>query len=142
MTPSLASLTAAQSPFDASRRKALPTRHDQLIKQTQRLVSQTFYGTMLKQMRNSPFKSKMFDGGRGGEAFSSLLDEHLADRMSRGAGGKLVNSIVRHIERNSGAGEPELLKPHSASRAARSATYSAKALSAIRAGSKLNTVAK
>ena|SRR5690348_6722458 len=141
MTPSLASLTAAQSPFDATRRKAQPTRHDQLINQTQRLVSQTFYGTMLKQMRDSPFKSKIFDGGRGGEAFSSLLDQHLADRMSRGAGGKLVNSIVRHIERTGGA-EQLLSKQHAAARASRSATYSANALSAIKGGSTFSTVAK
>ena len=141
MTPSLASLSAAQSPFDASRRKALPNRHDQLVKQTQRLVSQTFYGTMLKQMRDSPFKSKIFDGGRGGEAFSSLLDQHLADRMSRGAGGKLVNSIVRHIERTGGA-EQLLSKQHAAAKASRSATYSANALSAIKAGSTFSAVAK
>ena len=51
------------------------------------LVAQTFYGTMLKQMRNSPFKSKLFDGGRGGEAFASMFDQHLADRMSRGPAG-------------------------------------------------------
>jgi len=71
------------------------TRHDKLVKNAQKLVSQTFFGTMLKQMHNSPFKSKIFSGGRGGEAFGSLLDQHLADRMASGAAGNLVDSIVK-----------------------------------------------
>src|SRR3954468_11653471 len=69
--------------------------HDKLEKQTQTWVAQSFFGTMLKQMRESPFKSDMLDGGRGGQAFGALYDQHLAERMSRGVGHKLVNSIVR-----------------------------------------------
>jgi Rod binding domain-containing protein len=74
------------------------SQHDQLTKQAQRWVAQTFYGTLLKQMRDDPFKSEIFDGGHGGEAFQSLLDQHLADHMSRSAGQKLVKAIVRKIE--------------------------------------------
>ena len=62
------------------------------------LVSQTFFGTMLKQMRDSPFKSELFEGGRGGQAFSGLFDQKLVDQMSRGAGNKLVNAVVRKFE--------------------------------------------
>jgi Rod binding domain-containing protein len=72
--------------------------HAAAVKQTQKWVSQTFFGTMLKQMRNSPFKSEMFEGGRGGQAFQEMYDQQLADHMARGAGKKLVNSIVRKIE--------------------------------------------
>ena len=75
-----------------------PSAHDKLVKQAQVWVSQTFFGTLLKQMRESPFKSELFSGGRGGQAFSELYDQRLAERMSRGAGTKLVNSIVRKIE--------------------------------------------
>ena len=75
-----------------------PTHHDQLVKQTQKWVAQTFYGALLKQMRDSPFKVPMFDGGRGGEAFQSLYDQRLADHMARGTGHKLVNAIVSKIE--------------------------------------------
>ena len=75
-----------------------PTHHEKLVKNAQKLVSQTFFGTMLKQMHNSPFKSKIFSGGRGGEAFGSLLDQHLADRMASGAGGRLVDSMVDRWE--------------------------------------------
>jgi Rod binding domain-containing protein len=74
------------------------TQHDQLTEKTQKWVSQTFFGTMLKQMGESPFKSDLFSGGRGGEAFSSLYHQQLADRMARGAGTKLVHSIVKSIE--------------------------------------------
>jgi len=90
-------LTAAD--FVPGVKKAEPaTEHERLTKQAEKWVAQTFYGTLLKQMHESPFKSDLFDGGRGGQAFSSLYDQQLADRMSRGAGGKLVKNIVRRIE--------------------------------------------
>jgi hypothetical protein len=72
--------------------------HQQLVEQTQKWVSQTFYGTILKQMHDSPFKSEIFDGGRGGQAFGGLMDQHLSDRMAKGRNNKLVNGIVRRIE--------------------------------------------
>ena len=78
-----------------------------LRQHAERLVAQTFYGTLLKQMRDSPFKSELFSGGRGGQAFSALLDQQLAERMSKNVAGKLVNSIVKRLEsaaqRNGGA---------------------------------------
>lgn len=72
--------------------------HDKLVKHTQTWVAQSFFGTLLKQMRNDPFRSELMDGGRGGQAFGELYDQHLAERMSRGVGHKLVDSIVRKIE--------------------------------------------
>jgi Rod binding domain-containing protein len=73
-------------------------QHQQLINQTEKWVAQTFYGELLKQMRESPFRSDMFEGGNGGKTFETLLDQRLADHMSRHAGGKLVKAIVRKIE--------------------------------------------
>ena len=67
-------------------------------KQAQTFVSQAFFGTILKQMRESPFKSELFSGGRGGEAFGSLYDQQMAERMASGVGSKLVNNIVRKLE--------------------------------------------
>ena len=88
--------------LDPAARLAKPgaanTQHDKLVKQTKNWVAQTFFGTLLKQMENSPFKSEMLSGGRGGEAFSSLYHQRLAEHMANGAGSKLVNSIVRRIE--------------------------------------------
>lgn len=74
------------------------SQHDQLVKQTQKWVAQTFYGTLLKQVRQSPFHSNLFEGGRGGQAFGSLYDQQMAEHMARGTGQKLVNQIVRRIE--------------------------------------------
>jgi Rod binding domain-containing protein len=76
----------------------MPSQDGALRKQAEIFVASAFFGTLLKQMRESPFKSELFSGGRGGQAFGSLYDQQMAERMSRGAGSKLVNSIVRKIE--------------------------------------------
>jgi Rod binding domain-containing protein len=77
---------------------AAQKRHEALVKQTQKWVSQSFYGTLLKQMRQDPFRSSLMDGGRGGQVFGEMFDEQLSERMTRGAPNKLVNSIVQKIE--------------------------------------------
>lgn len=79
------------SPGDAHQQK--------LLDLSQRWVAQTFFGTLLRQMRNSPFKSDLFSGGRGGEVFQEMHDQHLAQRMAQGAGRGLATSIVKHLER-------------------------------------------
>lgn len=62
------------------------------------LVAQTFFGTLLKQARGSPLKSELMSGGRGGEAFGSMFDAHLAEKLGRGVGGRLVDAIVRKLD--------------------------------------------
>lgn len=79
------------------------TQHDRLVRQSQQLVSQTFFGTLLKQMRDSPFKSELFDGGKGGKAFGEMLDQHLAERMASGTGRRLVEAMVKRIESRMGS---------------------------------------
>jgi Rod binding domain-containing protein len=93
-------LTRVLDPAASATHAAGKTQHEQLVKQTQTWVAQTFFGTLLKQMRNSPFKSELLEGGKGGEMFAGLQDQHLAEHMTRGAGAKLVNGIVRRIEAN------------------------------------------
>jgi Rod binding domain-containing protein len=98
-------------------------QHQRLTAQTEKWVAQTFYGQLLKQMRESPFHSDMFEGGNGGKTFETLFDQRLADHMSHHAGAKLVNSIVRKIEageaakRYENAGKPRAAtagrSPHS-----------------------------
>jgi Rod binding domain-containing protein len=77
-------------------------QHAALVQNTEKWVAQTFYGEMLKQMRNSPFRSKMFDGGEGGKTFNQMFDSELAGHLSRGAGKKLVDTIVKKIEHPNG----------------------------------------
>ena len=91
----------------------LNSRHGQLTQQAQKLVAQTFYGTLMKQMHDSPFKSKLMDGGRGGEAFQPLMDQHLIDRISRSSSKKLVSNLVKRLESTHGdpAAKGSLLKP-------------------------------
>ncbi len=74
--------------------------HQKLRRAAEKLVAQTFFGTLLKQMRQSPFHSELFGGGRGGQAYSALYDQVLSDRMAHsGTAQKLVDSIVRRNER-------------------------------------------
>jgi Rod binding domain-containing protein len=64
------------------------------------LVAQTFFGQMFRQMRESPFKSDLLDGGRGGQVFQAQLDQRIAERMSNsGVGERIVQSIVRRFDR-------------------------------------------
>jgi Rod binding domain-containing protein len=82
------------------------TEDDKIMATARKWVSQTFYGTLLKQMRSSPFKSELFEGGRGGQAFAPLLDQHLADHMAKGADNKLVKAIARKLLKGSNATKP------------------------------------
>jgi len=88
------------SPFDLSNSQEPKSEHEKLNETARKLVAQTFYGPMLKQMRDSPFKDKLFSGGRGGEAFTSMLDQRLAEHMARSSDSKLVHSIARRLEGN------------------------------------------
>jgi Rod binding domain-containing protein len=97
LAAAVAGITRAR--LDEAEQANTQTNREDLQKQAEKLVSQTFFGTMFKQMRNSPFKSELFSGGRGGEVFHSLMDQHLADRMAQGAGNDLVQSIVKHLEK-------------------------------------------
>ena len=93
-------MKTAGTNFASHRAAAMLSPHQrQLAHQAQKWVSQTFFGTLMKQMHDSPFKSNLLNGGRGGQAFQPLMDQHLAERMSRGAGQKLVRSIVKQLEK-------------------------------------------
>ena len=72
--------------------------HDKLVQQTRKWVALSFFEPILKQMRDSPFHSNLFDGGSGGKAFASMYDERLSERMASSASDSLVKSIVRRIE--------------------------------------------
>ncbi len=79
------------------------SQDDKLEAAARQLVGSTFFGTLLKQMHDSPFKSEIFSGGRGEQAFSPLMDQHLVDRMSRTAGDKLVRRIVKQFRKDAAA---------------------------------------
>ncbi|MGN6505007.1 MAG: rod-binding protein [Tepidisphaeraceae bacterium] len=95
-----------------------PLTHDQQVEQQARTwVAQTFFGTLLKQMRDSPFKSEVFSGGRGGEAFQQMFDSRLAMHMTRGVGSKLVRPLVKKLSK-AGNANAELFQRYDQSKAA------------------------
>lgn len=103
-------------------------RQKQVRESAQTWVGQTFFGEMLKQMRKSPWKSELFGGGRGGEVFNEMLDGILAQRMSKGAGGKLVDAIVKKVDRLT----TQALARASARKVASGATVRAPSLNLLR----------
>ena len=87
--------------LDPNQRNVKPAAgdmHSQLTQKAQQWVAQTFFGTLLKQMDESPFKSEMLSGGKGGQAFSSMYHQRLVEHMSKASGKKLVEGMVRRIE--------------------------------------------
>ena len=78
-------------------RNSPQAEQDKVTATARKWVAQTFYGTLLRQMRNSPFKSDLFEGGRGGQAFAPMLDQHLVDSMSKGTASKLTSAIARKL---------------------------------------------
>jgi len=112
----MTSINTSAFPKPSPKLSKADLQHQQLIKHTQKWVAQTFYGNVLKQMHNSPFKDKTMSGGRGGEAFGEMLDQRMADSMSKSSGSKLVNAIVDKIEyaqaQRSGKTIMQRRKPH------------------------------
>ena len=92
----------------------IPSQHEKIVQQTRKWVALTFFEPMLEAARKDPFHSDMLDGGRGGQAFAGLYDQQLAQRMSRGAGHKLVDAIVNRIEQTAAArGRDQFVKSQS-----------------------------
>ena len=74
------------------------TSYGELDKQAHNLIGTTFYATLLKQMHDSPFKSELFSGGRGGEAFGGMYDQVLSQRMAQRGGDRMVRPIVKKFK--------------------------------------------
>jgi hypothetical protein len=89
-----------KTPEQTTQEKALRAKYEII-------VNKFFIGSMLKQMRDSPFKSEMFNGGKGGEAFQGMMDQHLAEN----AGGKVAKSLVDAMVKRSTkpSGNPQQL---------------------------------
>jgi Rod binding domain-containing protein len=82
------------------RRKPLePEEMAKLEQSSATLVNQFFMGSMLKQMRQSPFKVDSLNGGKGGEAYAGLFDQHIAEHAGNRIAKSLVNSMVKQYAR-------------------------------------------
>jgi Rod binding domain-containing protein len=90
--------TSINHTLGATRGHAKPTRHEMLEEQTRKWVAQSFFGPILKQMRDDPFHSDLLDGGEAGKAFYEMYDQELTNHLTRGVGSKIVDAIVSKIE--------------------------------------------
>jgi Rod binding domain-containing protein len=77
--------------------KSAEEKHGELVKHVETFVGTAFFGTLLKQMRESPFRSEMFGGGKAGENYDAMYHQLMSERMGKGAGRSLVDAIVRKI---------------------------------------------
>mgnify|MGYP001613282635 CR=1 FL=1 len=62
-------------------------------------VGSAFYGTIFQMMRESPFKTKIGNGGRGEEVFSAQLHGVLAERLGESKQSNLSDVLYRRLEK-------------------------------------------
>ena len=62
-------------------------------------VGSAFYGTMFQMMRESKFKTRIGNGGRGEEVFSAQLHEVLAERLGESKQSNLSDVLYRRLEK-------------------------------------------
>ncbi len=56
-------------------------------------VGETFYGQMLKSMRQTVGKPAYFDGGRGEEVFRGQLDQKMAEEMTKSSAAQFADPM-------------------------------------------------
>jgi Rod binding domain-containing protein len=65
-------------------------------------VGQTFFGQMMKSMRQTVGKSKYFHGGRAEEIFQQQLDQLVVEKMSRSSASPIVEPMFDQFMLNRG----------------------------------------
>lgn len=65
-------------------------------------VGQSFYGLMLKSLRESTQKPAYFHGGRGEEVFQGQLDQRLVEEMSKASADQFTGPMFElfNLSRN------------------------------------------
>ena len=79
---------------------AQPTYEQRVRGVARQFVSQSFYMPLLRELRENPLQtetSKMLSGGRGGEAFGAMLDEHRAKHLAKSTDGPIVDALVKRM---------------------------------------------
>jgi hypothetical protein len=70
------------------------------------VVGTTFYGTLMKQMRETRCKGAYGHGGRGEEVFAAQLHGLLAERMGEARRDPLQKAMVHQLQRRVKATSP------------------------------------
>ncbi len=76
-----------------------------LRRSTGEFVGDIFYGTLLRQMQKSGFKTKYMSGGRAEEAFQGQLAQVLAKKIGRSGNDPVTNSLFKSIRHRLGLTE-------------------------------------
>lgn len=84
-------------------------RDNELRRRVDEFVGMTFYGTLLRTMRNSSMKGPYGHGGRGEEIFTGQLDTILAQRMGQASGSSLNEAVYRSLSSRAKAGQDQAL---------------------------------
>lgn len=74
-----------------------PEKDATLRKAAEQLVATTFIQPMLAKMRDDPFKSDLFHGGRTEEIFGEQLDTILSERIVARADFSIVDAVYNTI---------------------------------------------
>lgn len=74
-----------------------PDRAKTLRKAAEQLVATTFIQPMLAKMREDPFRSDLFHGGRTEEIFGEQLDTILSERIVARADFSIVDAVYNTI---------------------------------------------
>lgn len=90
-----------------AKRAVRSSKQDSMRKEVGEFVGNIFYGTLIRQMQASKFKTKYMDGGRGEEVFQGQMGMELAQRMGRSVSdpvsNKLYESIRHRLDREAAA---------------------------------------
>lgn len=89
---------ASQAAAHAGRAKDQKLRHA-----SEQLVADALIQPVLKQMRDSPFRVKMFQGGQAAKAFEQQLDMILSDRIVHSARFPIVNAVYKSLSKRGAA---------------------------------------
>lgn len=94
--------------FQRSLESAAKDNHAALADAASQLVSSAFVVPVLSSLHDSPFKLKEgpFAAGTAEKRFAPLLDQQLADRITKAANFPLVRSIIdRFTKKDHGGGD-------------------------------------
>jgi Rod binding domain-containing protein len=68
-----------------------------------KFVNQTFFGTLMREMRKSASTDHEMNGGHGEDIMGPELDQALVDRMSKGQNFKLSDAVADQLYRHTHA---------------------------------------
>ena len=101
-------LKNTQTAVSHSAKVKLESATEQKVRQAaQQLVSSAFILPMLQQMRDDPFKSDLFHGGRGEEVFAQQWNTIVADDMVKSSNFPVVDAVYNQIMKRVNVATPQ-----------------------------------